>query len=149
MLHNLFRWGSRVCHRVRLGDTPTIVRVIALWPFAALLKHVAGPPRLARFFQSTPRATTTDPTRAAWIVDGVMRRAYRQRPGYCLERSLVLFHLLTRYGLSAQLCLGIRKGRSNGLSGHAWVEVDSHPVAEPRDPRTIYATTFAYPTSSL
>jgi hypothetical protein len=42
----------------------------------------------------------------------------------CLEQSLVLWWLLRRHGISAELRIGARK-EFNRFEAHAWVEVDS------------------------
>jgi hypothetical protein len=42
----------------------------------------------------------------------------------CLEQSLVLWWLLRRRGIAADLCIGARKD-SDRFEAHAWVEFDS------------------------
>lgn len=45
------------------------------------------------------------------------------REGNCLERSLALWWLLRRRGLSGQLRIGVRK-REGKFEAHAWVEFE-------------------------
>ena len=135
--------------RLRARDLPTLARIVALWPVAAVLKRSSPLPRLAETFDAAPRGGDTpggavDPQRAARLVDGALRRAYRHRPGFCVERSLLLFHLLRRGGHPAHLCFGVAPDDGR-LAGHAWVEIDGAPVAERVDPQARYRPTYVYP----
>ena len=53
-------------------------------------------------------------------------RLYIRRRIECLERSLVVYSLLRREGIPAQLCLGCSKYPP--LTFHAWVECDGRVV---------------------
>jgi hypothetical protein len=55
-------------------------------------------------------------------------RTLRLIPGdsRCLNRSLVLTHLLARRGLHGTLVIGVRPGSS--FAAHAWVELDGVPL---------------------
>jgi len=61
----------------------------------------------------------------AWALAVAVRNVpWRVR---CLERSLALWWLLARDGISAEMRIGVRKlGR--GIEAHAWVEVQGHPL---------------------
>lgn len=50
--------------------------------------------------------------------------------GNCLKKSLVLWWLLRRQGLPAQLRIGVRK-QAGAIDGHAWVEVDDRLLLDP------------------
>lgn len=50
-------------------------------------------------------------------------------PVRCLQTALVLHEVLTRRGLPAAVCLGVRLNDGN-LEGHAWVEVGGRPLDE-------------------
>jgi hypothetical protein len=54
--------------------------------------------------------------------------------GNCLVRSMTLWTMLRRRGLSTELRVGFRKCEGR-IEGHAWVEYDSTPINE--DARTI------------
>ncbi len=131
---------------LRLGvrDVPTLARIAVLWPAAAGLKRSLSLPRLARSFDTSARGGAVAPWRAARLIDGALRRAYRRSPGYCVERSLLLFHLLRRGGHPVRLCFGVMP-EDGRLAGHAWVELAGEPVAEAADPRDRFRTTYAYP----
>jgi hypothetical protein len=47
----------------------------------------------------------------------------------CLERSLVLYRLLSRAGANPALVLGVRPGPER-VAGHVWIEIGGRPVAE-------------------
>lgn len=50
----------------------------------------------------------------------------------CLPRSLVLWFLLRRQGVAAELRIGVQKRRQH-LEAHAWVEVDHRVVNDAPD----------------
>jgi hypothetical protein len=59
-------------------------------------------------------------------------------PCTCLERSLALWWLLARQGITAQLRIGVRKDRQK-FGAHAWVECNGQPLGEPEAPHLHYA----------
>jgi hypothetical protein len=59
----------------------------------------------------------------------------------CLERSLVLYRVLSRAGAQPALILGARRDAPS-VAGHAWIEVDGAPVCEPE--REAYAPIVAF-----
>jgi hypothetical protein len=56
----------------------------------------------------------------------------------CLGKSLTLWWMLGRQGISSRLRIGIRKG-NNKLEAHAWVERDGVAVNEPEEHHLHYA----------
>jgi transglutaminase-like putative cysteine protease len=56
----------------------------------------------------------------------------------CLGRSLVLWFLLRRRGIDAELVIGADVPRARNLSAHAWVEVDGEPVNDALNVRERY-----------
>lgn len=67
--------------------------------------------------------------------------------GTCLSRSLVLRGLLGRHGIDSTLRLGIRRGER--FEGHAWVEVDGHPLNDTPDVAARYVPLAAESIGSL
>lgn len=70
----------------------------------------------------------------------VTRAAYHL-PGYrptCLPQSLVLWHLLRRQGLPAELRIGVRKDGGD-FTAHAWVEHEGQVVNDVPDVAQRYA----------
>jgi hypothetical protein len=61
----------------------------------------------------------------------------------CLQRSLLLYRELSRAGADPTLVVGFRR-TDRGLEGHAWVEADGVPVAEPTVREQGFETTCAF-----
>lgn len=131
--------------RTVVRDLLTLARIALLWPAAAVLKRALPLPRLVGLFDAQDRGSTLSPDRAAHLIDKLLHRAYRGGPGYCVERSLLLFHLLRRAGLPARLCFGLGRGPSGAFQGHAWVTLDGNAVAERPDVYLRFKVTYAYP----
>ena len=53
----------------------------------------------------------------------------------CLDRSLVLWFLLRRRGIDADLVIGADRPEAGRLPAHAWVEVAGEPVNDAPDVR--------------
>lgn len=53
----------------------------------------------------------------------------------CLGRSLVLWFLLRRRGIDAELVIGAERAEAGRLPAHAWVEVAGEPVNDAPDVR--------------
>lgn len=82
-----------------------------------------------------PTASGLAPERIAWLVERAARNV--PWPATCLRRSLVLWALLQRAGVTTELRLGFRK--VNGVfEAHAWVELAGIPLNDRRDVRTRY-----------
>lgn len=64
---------------------------------------------------------------AGRMIDAASR--YGVMHGNCLSKSLVLWHLLQREGLSAQLRVGGRK-EGKEFVAHAWVELDGDVIGD-------------------
>jgi hypothetical protein len=58
----------------------------------------------------------------------------------CLGRSLVLWFLLRRRGIDAELVIGAEAPRNGSLPAHAWVEVSGEPVNDAPDVRARYGS---------
>jgi hypothetical protein len=56
----------------------------------------------------------------------------------CLVKSLTLWWLLGRQGITSQLCVGVRKQGGN-LEAHAWVEREGMALNEPEERHCHYA----------
>jgi Transglutaminase-like superfamily len=120
-----YDWGSLA---VALGFLPVVsvgLRLIGLRRMIALGEALAA---------ASPRWGGDDPrgvARTAWLVEIAAHRCL-PRPT-CLAKALVVFSLLKRRGLPAELVIGVSKTRGL-LEGHAWVELGGVAVV-PGDPR--------------
>jgi hypothetical protein len=57
----------------------------------------------------------------------------------CLRRSLILWYLLKKQGFNSNICIGVRKEKSN-FEAHAWVEYKGFPLNEINDLKEIFTT---------
>lgn len=74
--------------------------------------------------------------RTARLIRGCCRRwPFRTT---CLDRSFVSLVLLSRRGVPVTLFVGFSRN-DEGVEGHAWVEFDERPLAEPIDVRERYS----------
>ncbi|MGH9727000.1 MAG: lasso peptide biosynthesis B2 protein [Candidatus Acidiferrales bacterium] len=80
----------------------------------------------------------------ARLVDAVARRGVVR--GNCLSRSIVLWWLLLRRGIPAQLRIGARK-TGDVFEAHAWVEMAGRAINDSDDVQTRY-TPFEGPVTS-
>lgn len=76
---------------------------------------------------------------ARLIADAVAIVAGRRGVGAkCLGRSLVLWFLLRRRGIDAELVIGAAASVDGVLPAHAWVEVQGEPVNDRTDVRDCF-----------
>jgi hypothetical protein len=66
----------------------------------------------------------------------------------CLGRSLLLWFLLRRRGIDAELLIGAEPARERTLPAHAWVEVAGQPVNDAPDVRERFGS-FGVPLPRL
>lgn len=83
-----------------------------------------------------PVAPIDDTALARWV-----SRILAHLPGpwhlSCLNRSVVLYHLLRAAGRRVELCIGVtRVAPGAGLSAHAWLLLDGAPYLEAESPST-------------
>ena len=87
-------------------------------------------PRLERLLAARRRKKVADDEvipRLAWATAAASRHhLYTMR---CLPRALCLRWLLGRYGIAADLRIGVAR-QEEGLDAHAWVEWRGRPVGE-------------------
>ena len=72
----------------------------------------------------------SDAALANWV-DGVMRRLPWPWRHTCLKRAAVLFYLLRCMGRSVELCIGVGRDVSGGLTAHAWLLESGELYLEP------------------
>lgn len=97
------------------------------------LKRTVPLPVLARLLWRRSHGVHRHPTHAGRI-EKVARWIYGpsalSAPRNCLERSLLLYRLLSKHHDDAQIVTGVRRGEGQ-WQGHAWVLVDGRPFGEP------------------
>lgn len=132
------RW--RRFRRLAAPEKKALLQALILVPVTGVALRLAGLRRwkavLARLAPripstgvinpETPDPEIVDPEivesarRAARMVDAAAREGVYH--GKCLEKSLVLWWLLLRRRLPAEIHIGVRKGDA-GFEAHAWVEL--------------------------
>lgn len=65
-------------------------------------------------------------------------------PRTCLYRSLSRYAILRHAGRPAVFVMGVRRGVSGAIEGHAWIEIEGRPYREPKLAPD-YAITLRHP----
>ncbi len=106
-----------------------LIRLASLYVAFAAFKRTVPLPTLARIAWADPKAPL--PRRPDAAVAGLTRlhRFVGIGRGDCLQSALVLYRELSRAGADPRLVMGFARD-ADGVTGHAWVEVDGCPVAE-------------------
>ena len=123
-------WAGRV-RRMRASDYLTATEVLALAVWVEIAIRVMP---FSRVLERMTRASSpvADEAAVADAAANEYRRLLRfvtvaydvlPLPATCLRRSLVLYALLERRGVSSRLRFGVAK-RGPAFAAHAWVECD-------------------------
>jgi len=124
--------------RLRREERLVVMKSLLLLPLITLLLRAIGLARCWALLRWTAGGRTNGVARGdpAWrgrtvqLVD-VAARNLPWQPS-CLPRSLVLWFLLRRRGVPAELRIGVQKFQHQ-LKAHAWVEVDHRVVNDAPD----------------
>ena len=115
-------------------------RLVAGFVALAVLKQIVPLARLSTWVWQAPRPRGTRRQRAEIVGRVLQAGRWCGLPDRdCVQRSLLLFRELSRHGFSPVLVMGLRKDDA-GVTGHAWVEVDGAPVAEPAEALAVFTT---------
>ncbi|HSJ08956.1 MAG TPA: lasso peptide biosynthesis B2 protein [Longimicrobiales bacterium] len=114
------------------GGVPSVVTCLLLLAAVDVSARMFG---LRRTLRWAKRATRVGRVRVAADADACAGRvalasAFYPRRALCLEQSLVLFVVLRRRGVAAELRIGVQP---RPFYAHAWVEVDGRPLRESRE----------------
>lgn len=122
-----------------------VLRAAAMLSLTAAAMRVVGFPRwkafLEKFLPSAPAdGDANAQLELARYVTRLAEKAERQGPlrPNCLERSLVLWWLLRRRGVPAELRIGARKQDAQ-FEAHAWVELAGEVLNDSETVHTHYA----------
>ncbi len=101
------------------------------------LRRLLAPPRQR---PGAARRRLDDGPAAAREAARLVRAAARfsPLPSSCLTRSIVLWRLLRRRGVGAEIRIGVSR-EASALAAHAWIEVDGEPVSDAADVSARYA----------
>jgi hypothetical protein len=113
------------------GQWRVVLASLLLMPAVQLSLRFRGFKRTAHTLaaRSARRRGAEDASEARAAADAVALVAGRRAVGArCLGRSLVLWFLLRRRGMDAELVIGVDVPRGGKLPAHAWVELAGEPV---------------------
>lgn len=120
--------GGERCELVRAWATlPAVWFGLRVLPLRRLLRTPVVP-ALEGHLEGRGGADTA--RRATRLVNAAAR--FSPFPHSCLSRSIVLWRLLQRRGVAAEIRVGVRRDRGP-MAAHAWVEVDGEPVNDAPD----------------
>jgi len=129
-----FRHGTARLAGCLRADWRLLVRAV-VWRLAVpVLKYLLPLPVLVRFMDATrcggaPKAAERSGPRIERVRRLLMEGGRLVISGNCLDRSLVIYRFLSEVGASPLLVMGVNHGTS-GVSGHAWIEVNGHALAD-------------------
>lgn len=128
---------------------PAAWRVVLVAAAVPLLLRLVRVDRLGAWIEPRRKPPPADAREFDELVRRLdrLRRAGRPlvRSG-CLTRAITRYYFLRRAGAPVTLHFGMGAGTDgDGFAGHAWVELAGEPLAEPRDPRPLYAEMLRIP----
>jgi hypothetical protein len=109
------------------------------------LKRLVPLKSLVPFLWSTPKANR-NPDREekiAAVVRWITVFLYRNDKT-CLERSLLLYHFLSKSNSNPLLVTGMLRTEEQNWKGHAWIVVDGKPFDEPENSVEAFKTLMVY-----
>ncbi len=121
-----------------------LLRAMLLLPLTSLALRLVGfrslQALLVRRLPAAPEFSREPAVERAALTARMVRAAARRDPGRpnCLKQSVVLWWLLRRQGIPAELRIGVRK-TGQVLEAHAWVEHEGAPLHEEEDLHEHYA----------
>jgi len=116
--------------RRRLRTTLAISQLLPWYLFFAVTKHVVPLRMLVKLAWRDPRPVPGAPTEreaVARVIRAVNLLGWTDRD--CLQRSLVLYRLLSLIGRDPILMVGLKRS-GTGVEGHAWVMTNGRVLGE-------------------
>jgi hypothetical protein len=132
----------RVSHQIR-----TVLdgcRIVPAYILLGLLKHIVPLQSLAKWTWCG-RIGPRDPVAERRVTANVLR--FSKLLGIadrdCLQRSLLLYRLLSAAGAAPELVVGFRE-QDGKIIGHAWVVVDEVSIIEPKSDLVRFLPVFRF-----
>jgi hypothetical protein len=121
----------RGSHQIKIGTILDGFRIVPAYLLLGILKHLVPLRSLAKWTwceAAGPRDRLAERRLAANVLrlSKLLRIADRD----CLQRSLLLYRLLSAVGADPELVVGFREQDAK-IIGHAWVLVDDVSIVEP------------------
>ena len=125
-----FLWRLNQVRHLSPREARLLLQAVIILPLTTLALRLFGYRRLHTFLAGTT-PTSPDPsndevdviTEALGIARLVGAASVSLLPTTCLSRSLALWWLLRRQGITSDLCIGVAKDGGE-FAAHAWVEVE-------------------------
>jgi hypothetical protein len=81
--------------------------------------------------------------RLARLLDSILAADFWVFTPTCWKRAPVLHRYLALRGINTRVLFGVRRGDTDTLSGHAWLEAGGEPILEKTPPD--YKVTYSFP----
>ena len=119
---------SRIRKRIATGVR--CLRLLPAYIMLGSLKHHVILPRLARWAWQSPVGTRDHEAERTLIASVARLNVLLGRADDdCLQRSILLYHVLSRAGADPILVVGFNSN-ADRVRGHAWVVTDGQPIIE-------------------
>lgn len=129
------------------SDVLLAARIMAWACVLPLLKHFIPLRTLVRVLRRQASGVTRDAAREDRVV-AFARWACRitrwSSGGNCLERGLIAYRYLGAINADPTLVVGMGRGGSGQIRGHAWIVIDGRPVGETPTLATDYTPILAF-----
>jgi hypothetical protein len=119
-------------------------RIVPAYVLLGLLKHLVPLRSLAKWTWCE-KAGPRDPVAERRLTANVLRlsKLLRIADRDCLQRSLLLYRLLSAVGADPELVVGFRE-QDGKIIGHAWVLVDDVSIVEPESDLVRFAPVLRF-----
>jgi len=129
-------------HQVSWHDIATMMRMTCVGlTLPILLRCLSLVSLLNLLGRNGKREPRHEPDHYVRLVQRLLKVNLGPLTPKCLTRSLILYHVLRHNGYPVTICFGVRDG-SQGLGGHAWLELGGRAVAEEDDPRQTFTVSY-------
>lgn len=133
--------------RKRPGETLLVARLALGVASFSVLARVLPLPRslslLSPKMRHDARAMSVSDERIAQLLDALLNLDVLCFTPTCWKRAAVLHRQLALRGRKTRIVFGVRRGESDPLAGHAWLEANGVPLFESSPPE--YAVTYCFP----
>jgi hypothetical protein len=133
--------------RRRPAETLLVVRLgLGVAAFSVLARLLPLPRSLALLTPAKRRNAREErisDERLAQLLDALLKIDTLCFTPTCWKRAAILHRQLALRGRETRVVFGVRRGESDPLAGHAWLEAGGVPLFESSPPE--YAVTFCFP----
>jgi hypothetical protein len=134
--------------RRRPAETLLVARLaLGVASFSVLARVLPLPRSLSllspKMTRRDARAMSVSDVRLAQLLDALLSLDVLCFTPTCWKRAAVLHRQLALRGRETRVVFGVRRGESDPLAGHAWLEANGVPLFESSPPE--YAVTYCFP----